>query len=76
MPQQIVNVGIIIDPTRPARVVFSFTMARGTEKSKESVDEYVDTVLHAVNDAVMKIGHGSQGRFEALIANGEIVLTE
>ena len=73
MPKQIVNVGILVDPTRPARLVFSFTMARGTEKSKESFDEYVDTVLRTVNDAVMKIGHGSDGRFEALIAGGEIV---
>ena len=50
-----------------ARLVFSFTMANGTEDFVANIEEYRAMILSVVAEAAAKIGHGSNGRFEAIV---------
>lgn len=66
-PPMIRDIAIAVDPNGLARLVFSFPMPRGTEDFKESIDEFVETVLRAAKPALQDLGANGVGRFEALI---------
>lgn len=56
-------------PTHPncATLVFSFTMANGTEDFADNVEEFKKTVIETANAALKKQGHGSNTHYIGML---------
>lgn len=64
--KDIANVSILRHPNC-VRLLFSFTIAHGCEDYKRNIVNAANDVIRAANEALGKLGHAANGKFEGCV---------